>query len=343
MATRAIATCDCSFTGTYATVGLAERSLRRHSCDRHRTAHAATSRRKARDAAVDRTPRPCSHPRAAHEHGTYAAYTLDQCRCLPCTAANSQYETTRTRDRAYGRTAYVDAGPAVTHLRELAAAGLGWKRAARAAGVPLSTARRLTQVPADGPAPRARAATVAALLSVPTPTLDTLGGATLVEATGTRRRLQALLALGWSVRRLSVDHDLNRQALDRALTNATVTVRTARAVRDVYDQIGDRTPPQGTPADRGAAARARARAAQCGWPVPAAWDDATLDDPAAPTPSTHAPRSVLDLDEWVHLVRGGEEPARAAGRCGVRLSAVEQAARRAGRRDVLRLLVTLAA
>lgn len=39
----------------------------------------------------------------------------------------------------------------------------------------------------------------------------------------------------------------------------------------------------------------------------------------------------LDLDEWWWLVEGGEDPVRAAGRCGVSITAVARAANRAGR------------
>jgi hypothetical protein len=74
---------------------------------------------------VDRTPKPCQHPRANHQHGTRLAYMLDRCRCLPCSAANSAYETRRVQLKAYGRgtpTGLVDATPARTHVEKLQAA-----------------------------------------------------------------------------------------------------------------------------------------------------------------------------------------------------------------------------
>lgn len=337
------ASCDCGFSGTYTTPGRAQAALGRHSCDAQRAADAATARGRSKEAALDRTPRPCAHPRAAHQHGTRAAYVHDVCRCLACAAAASAYESARQRRVAYGRAAFVDAAPAVQHLRELAAAGVGWRRAAAAAGVAGSVVYRLLYGPAAraGQPLRARQSTVTAICAVPMPALRDLGGATIVSSLGTRRRLQALAALGWSPGRLAREHDLNRQALDRALAGQPVTVRTALAVTAAYEAIGDRPAATDTPAAAAGVARTRARAAAAGWAVPAAWDDDALDDPdGKPAQARTAGRVALDLQEWLHLVQSGESPSRAARRCGVTMSAVEQAAQRSGRRDVLTLTRT---
>ncbi|WP_277212323.1 hypothetical protein [Isoptericola croceus] len=122
--------CPCSWHGQYASQALADAALRRHSCERWQAKADAARRRRTSSSAVDRTPKTCAHD-GAHTHGTYAMYQLDNCRCQPCAQARSAYNRVRAIDQANGRTAYVDARPAVTHVRRLMAAGLGWKRGRR--------------------------------------------------------------------------------------------------------------------------------------------------------------------------------------------------------------------
>lgn len=290
----------CGWTGRTTTAGIAGRSTRIHSCDRHLAALAATARGNARAAAVDRTPKPCLHKVAAHTHATYACYVLDTCRCTPCSAANATYEANRKRLQAYGRfDAFIDAAPARTHLRALSAAGMGWKRVAHLAGLPTSNVYPILWGRRDrrGGAPRARArrTLVEAILAVPMPTLDYLAPGALTDSTGTRRRIQALVTRGWSVKRIAsaATPPLDRQPLDHALTHPTVIVRTALAVRAVYDDLWDQAPPTITTGDKIATARSLHRAEAAGWVPPLAWDDDTIDDPTA-TPGVEATPGGVD-------------------------------------------------
>lgn len=226
--------------------------------------------------------RDCQHPRANHQHGTRNAYVLDKCRCRPCTDACAAYERSRSRAVAIERyhperSRLVDAEPVREHIRSLSAAGMGWKRVARAARVANGTMYVIlygngATDPKERRPPRKRIRRDIAerILAV---RLDLANGVK-IDATGSRRRLQALVALGYS-----------RASLCRLLgilpSNATelfdgrrreVTVRTARAVAAVYDRLS-MTP--------GPSARARRDAARLGYLVPAAWDDDEIDDPAA--------------------------------------------------------------
>ena len=126
----------CGWQGTYASAAKGDYAKRRHSCEKWTAKLAGQQRHAERFAAVDRTPKPCLHKRADHQHGTRAAYVLDRCRCFPCSTANAQAETHRERQKAYGRyDKYVDAQPVRDHVRALMAQGMGWKRVAAAAGV----------------------------------------------------------------------------------------------------------------------------------------------------------------------------------------------------------------
>jgi len=114
--------------------------------------------------------RPCHHPRAKHQHGTYGAYKSDRCRCRPCSEANSAYWRNRSRQIAYGRwCAYADAEEAREHVRRLMTKGLGWRTVASRALVSASTVERLLYgQPSKGipPSVRIRTSTERKLLAV---------------------------------------------------------------------------------------------------------------------------------------------------------------------------------
>jgi len=367
---------DCGWTGRHTSQAKADYAHRQHSCAKAHLDAAAHARGLARDAAVDRTPRPCLHKRANHQHGTYTAYTLDQCRCVPCAAAASIYNADLARRNAYGRSNLVDAGPIRAHIAALREAGIGLKRLT-ALGV--ASSGELTKLVygvsrGDGthrpPARRIHAETAQRILAV-TATADSVAGGVRVNPIGTCRRLQGLIALGWSVQRLADTHSLDRQPLDAALTGCPVSARTARAVRAMFETVGDAHPPETNRGERYAASCSRRRAAAHHWAVPAMWDPEDLDDPYAESPtrvdlctedgctrpgdaakglcwphyqagrheritgSTHT----LDLDEWAHLVRGGVNPDEAARRCGgAGWKTIETLAYRHERTDILSLL-----
>lgn len=226
--------------------------------------------------------RPCLHPRAQHQHGTYPAYKRDGCRCLPCRDAASNYAGARARQVAYGRWApYVDAEPAREHLQKLSQAGIGWRTAARRAGLDKNTVRHLLYgQPARGVSPtrRIRPKTERAILAVQPRRIP--AGAH-VEALGTRRRLQALVAAGWSQAKLARHLDLTDSQLSRTLHTATVLESTRAAVALLYDQIAFTDPPRDTHRDRIAYSRARRHAATQGWAPPPAWFLGGIDDPDA--------------------------------------------------------------
>lgn len=103
-----------------------------------------------------------------------------------------------------------------------------------------------------------------------------------VDGTGTRRRLQALAALGWSRNELAHMLDVSGPSINARLRKTGPVHRdTATKVRALYDQLWDITPPPMTGKAKGIRNRIRSQAAERGWVVPMAWDDGTIDDPAA--------------------------------------------------------------
>ncbi|GAB3166730.1 hypothetical protein GCM10027059_26140 [Myceligenerans halotolerans] len=347
---RVNAWCDCGWHGSYKSEPMAEHARRQHSCDSWREKRARARRHAERMRAVDRTPKPCLHEGAPHEHGTRNAYVLDYCRCLPCKEAAMAYETERKRKHAYGRAAeeWTDGDVVREHLATLQAAGLGWKRIAGLAGVSTGAVSKILFGASLGdgrrrpPCVRVRRETADKILTV-RPSLHALAPAAPVAGVGTARRVQALAALGWSTPQIAARSGVDRQAIDRALRGQDVSAATARAIGDVYDRLWDQAPPEGDRWERAAAVRARHRAAASGWVPPAAWDDDVIDDPAAQPARAEGSSGADDrLTEWLHLVRSGEDHGRAADRVGVTLDTVERTAYRLGREDVLQILTAAA-
>lgn len=192
-------------------------------------------------------------------------------------AAHAAYERHRTRMIAYGRwQPHVDAEPVRAHVRGLMADGLSRRRITEISGVSETTVIRLLYgQPGRSPSKVIRTESARALIAVRAD-LDMLGPTALVDATGTRRRLQALIAQGWSRARIAERLNTHPDVISRYTRRARVTAAVVRAVRALYEDLWDVKPPED-----GDAAAARRHAAANGWLPPLAWDDETIDDPGA--------------------------------------------------------------
>jgi hypothetical protein len=98
-----------------------------------------------------------------------------------------------------------------------------------------------------------------------------------LDPTGTRRRLQALAALGytWSL----LDQRLGHRMAEKFASDRLQYVfpATAEKVAALYNELRDAPPPQSNAKERGAVTKATRRAERNGWPTPDAWLD--IDDP----------------------------------------------------------------
>jgi DNA-binding CsgD family transcriptional regulator len=267
------------------------------------------------------------------EHGTLTAFKTDGCKCVPCNAANTRYVGRRNRLIAYGQwQPYVDAEPVRQHVLKLREAGLGYKRVAQLAGVPNGGMSKLLYGDygrSMAPSKRVRPETATAILAVEA-NLDTLGGTALVDCAGTRRRLHALVATGWSLAKLADRLGISRGNLGKTLATDRVHASTARTVRALYDELWDQAPPEATHRDKIAASRTRNIARVRGWPPPQAWDDDTIDDPAATADlGGKTPRPVALFEDSEELIRDGHTLAQAAERLGVTAAYLNEARARA--------------
>ncbi|MCZ2812017.1 helix-turn-helix domain containing protein [Modestobacter sp. VKM Ac-2979] len=283
---RTTRTCSkCGYTTDYASAPLADAHHPRHSCAKHRLALERAARRA--DRARTRTTRECSHAEHRHIHGTRAAYVKDRCRCTACTAANTAASRAANRERAYGRRqALTDAGPVHDHLVALRAAGVGVERIAGLAGMSVSHIRTLAAYD-HGHSPatqRIRASTAARILSIDIAD-DHRAPHSRVDATGTRRRLQALAAIGWSPELLAAELDRRTSSLRRSMTSPSVTARTARDVAALYERLSNTAPPRDTSKQCAAVDASRSHATARRWLPPMAWDDIDTDAPPRMAPA----------------------------------------------------------
>lgn len=227
-----------------------------------------------------------------HKHAaTSTCYIVHRCRCRPCRYATSARERARTAAKRAGTydSGLVDAEPVREHLEMLRASGLGWKRIAALAGVGDTAVCQLiygrkaaVADPRHGERlKRVSRRTAEAILAVQ-PSLELLGRAVLVPSRPYARRLQALVAIGWSgsqLARMLGSTPTNFRLLreyEADPAGARVTVSTARAVVALYERLALSRPPAATRGQRAAVTRSIAYAAARGWPRPMDW--AAVDD-----------------------------------------------------------------
>lgn len=330
---------ECGFVGKPSTPGRNALALRRHACDRHRQLRDRQLRRRQALARIDRSPKPCPHSRRRHRHATPACYRFDECRCWPCTRANSAVAARRRRLKGYRRwEPFAEADPVRRHLRELMAAGLGLARIAELSRVARSVLADLVhgRLGRDGmrrPVTRLRSGTADRILAV-SADASALTGEAWVDAAGTRRRLQALACLGWPQVRLAERVGGSAERVRRLQLGGTrVRKATAEAIAAVYEQLWDTPAPEVTQRQRRTAEHARALARRHQWAPPMAWDDELnpIDDPAAePDLGQRVRRSKLPpADELRFLLAHGESEDTIARRFGVKAGAVTRALQRA--------------
>lgn len=298
---------------------------------------------------AERITRDCHCKRAQHVHGTRTAYVVDKCRCRPCTDAAAKVQRERERAKLYGRydSGRVDAQPVREHLTALMEYGIGLKRIATIAGVSNATLGKILYGdPSRNIAPRARTEKHVAdgVLKI-RPSIDHLGKTVSVDATGTRRRIQALVAIGWSQARIGALLGTDPQNFNRTIRNERVHADTARKVKALYEQLWNQ-PQAGTEQrSRISANRSRNYAKAHGWLPPMAWDDETIDDPAVgpavftETPMVHGEERIADIE---FLIRTGAGQAEILSRLGFKnLGALERLCHRYGRGDVVRTMKNL--
>ncbi|MGW7296139.1 hypothetical protein ACWGIB_27600 [Streptomyces xiamenensis] len=242
-------------------------------------------------------------------HGTRARFQRG-CDCGPCTQANYRFMAAYRLEQHRGQRRRVPSGPALQHARALIAAGWIQAQISRAGGV---SDRAVSDLMAGNP--RIHRTTANAILAIP---IGPPPRGRDIDATGTRRRLQALAVIGHTMVSIADEVGLARGAVIRIANGEFPSVRatTADAIADLYRSWVQRPGPS---------KRTSTIATRRGWHSPIAWDGDDIDDPCAmpdtgadDEPLTQAEARAINGQEMQHLASLGVAEHDIARRLGLR-------------------------
>lgn len=197
------------------------------------------------------------------------------------------------------------------HILQLGEAGLSQSRIAEMIGARQTSVWQI----ATGHRKTILASTEAKILSIPIEGAWTMArNHALISAVGTRRRLQALVAMGHTTRYLAEHLGIYQRAVtmitagEQEHVEALTAFTTARLFKKLQLVPG--------PSSIG-----RGRAVRKGWPPPLAWDEGSIDDPQA------RPRRPVDdegswLENYQELKGFGLSDDRIAQRMGIKHSSL---------------------
>ncbi|QDF19344.1 WhiB family transcription factor [Mycobacterium phage Cracklewink] len=241
-----------------------------------------------------------------------------KCRQRPATGGRGLCENcwavNRRKLMAYGRwdPDQLDPTPTRQHLAALQQWGMGTRRLQELTGLSRPTLQGIPE------AAWVTRKTEAALLAVPIPTTvfdPVLADGTQISSVGSRRRLCALSAIGWSGEALAEQLGVMRHRV-QAITSGRqpkVTVARARDIAHLFNRLQ---------LTEGPSRKARRVAQLKGWPLPLQWDEDRLDDPRAKPHKRRGPKGSAE-DRITELYELGIRDTEAmAERLGIKPESV---------------------
>ncbi|WP_445520510.1 hypothetical protein [Streptomyces sp. NEAU-174] len=209
-------------------------------------------------------------------HGSYARANgspgyRPPCKCEPCLITRRKEEKRARVNRELGRSPFIDPAMAQAHLKHLHQT-MTWPSLATATGVPLSGLLRIY----NGERTKICHSTHARIMAAQPPAKG--DGGQLIDVTGSRRRIQALVYIGHSLRAIADAANTGRMRIHAIATNGQPTIRRelAERIEAAYKQLAH----QAVPVNK-YTQRSRNIARSKGWHGPLAWDTDTIDDPKA--------------------------------------------------------------
>lgn len=223
------------------------------------------------------------HCTVQHYHGTRQCYRTCGCRRQECREADAaaRREAQNKRDAGKSTTHPVDAAPVRKHLEKLIESGWGTRAISEMTGVNVSALVRTVYGINGVPQVHVRADSAEKLLAFNPPPRHKFDGTSIetTDATGSRRRLQALVALGFSLNVLADYAGYSRSYFKDLTKKDRISVQRAVAVTDLYEKLWNRKPLPETKEQRHSVIMAKKAALAKGWLPPMAWDDAGIDNP----------------------------------------------------------------
>lgn len=267
---------------------------------------------------------------------TLAGARHPRCRCLDCRVGHAAWYRDRRAALAEGTwEPWTDPAPAREHIEALHAAGMSYNVIARLAKLSTAAIQRIrTDMPKRPRATRIRPDTARAILSVQLH-FGRLPTKSHVPATGTRRRIQALRAIGWTPQAISEHSGICHRTLYSAMVQSSVEADTHLRIAETYEDLHDQDP-TGYGILPGIATRTRRYAAAQEWAVPSAWKDIDTDErPNRRARGTRFAKTRLGdrgrdvIETTAELAALGATREEVAARIGISWDAVSAAHRRA--------------
>lgn len=210
---------------------------------------------------------------------------------------------------------YVDATESVDHVARLRAVGYAYGDLVNLTGLDRETLRNLGKWTDRY---RVTRRVHDSIMSIPLPSDIVAGGSQDIPAAGTRRRLQALIASGYSQYHLGKLLGVTQQCVATWLHKDVVAATTARRVADLFNTL------QLTP---GPSKRAVLYGQRHGFSPPLAWDE-DIDDPDARPASRDTAEDFADQVADHRAV--GHTDDMIAVRMGITFNTLSVRLRRAG-------------
>jgi len=170
----------------------------------------------------------------------------------------------------------VDGAPVRAHIEWLQSGGIGVQRIIELSGVGEGVFNGLLY----GPTKSVQESNARKILGV-RPGMDAMAAGARIHAVGTRRRLQALAAIGWPSTVIGDRIDRSRGHIAAIRSSEVVTVRVAREIAQLYQQMYYVRPQPATTDERISVTHTLMWAGRKHWAPPVAWPGATIDDPTA--------------------------------------------------------------
>lgn len=257
--------------------------------------------------------------RVRHGMASCTRYGCDreECREARRRSSRENYHAARTEGPAR-----VPSDEAMQYALKLTRAGLSAKDISERSGVSISQALRLLR----GDLPGMLRVNADAILAVPMPG-DGMPGRQdgWADATGARRRLQALALQGFSTTVLSDESGLMRLTISdiRSGSQERIKLSTLRVVIALHDRFWD-VDPLGMGVKSSAVSRTVKHAEREKWFPTEAWDD--IDDPACEPRRKPTPKYVRTTEDFRELTeKFGLNRRQAADRLGMSVDAVNAA------------------
>lgn len=244
-------------------------------------------------------------------------------------SAQPAYRKKWQLDRQRGIHRTIPAKRVAEHIERLLASGFTRRGISETAGCSPTVIARIL----SGGQPTVQTRTAARLLAVHPYRIhhrDRDHG--FVPAIGARRRIQALLAIGHRhadiTARIRAHGSQTQSQLVLLQAGNLLERRTSDAVRGAYNDLW---------ATPGPSSRTRSRAAARGYAPPLAWDDDTIDDPAARPAGVigamQTSRAAL-VEDVAELVAHGATVTEACHRLGKKRGALQRSLYRSGEHDL---------